>query len=404
LGSRREFLKTMTFAASAAPFALAADALPRAKDKRPGAAPSLVEMNGARSLRDHAESRGLLVGCAVVPDRLTNEADYASLVTAQANLVVAENAMKWQALRPAPDRYDFAGADELVVFAAMHGQKIRGHNLCWHQALPDWFEGTVTTENARQVLVQHIDKVAGRYAGRLHSWDVVNEAVEPRDGRPDGLRNSPWLRLVGPDYVELAFRTAREADPSALLTYNDYAIELDTEDHTEKRAQVLLLVRRLRARGIPIDAVGVQSHLDATGPRPGRGLQRFVRELNGLGLQVFLTELDINDQQLPTAVAARDAAVASVYRDYLGLMLAEPNVRAVLTWGITDKYTWLTREKARPDGKPQRSLPFDADLHPKPAFFAMRDAFDVRATSRPATPPSTQPDPYAPITPRRPQG
>ncbi len=179
--------------------------------------------------------------------------------------VVAENEMKWKALRPAPDQYDFSRADDLVVFASMHNQKVRGHNLCWHEALPDWFQATVTRQNARGVLVEHIRKVAGRYAGRVHSWDVVNEAVDPKSGRPDGLRNSPWLQLAGEDYIELAFRTAREADPSALLTYNDYGIELDTDEQTSKRAQVLLLVRRLKARGVPIDAVGVQSHLERGG-------------------------------------------------------------------------------------------------------------------------------------------
>ena len=360
-------------------------------------------MDGARSLRAHAQARGLLVGCAVVPERLSVEPEYASLIAAQANIVVAENAMKWRALRPAADRFDFAAADDLVVFASLHDQKIRGHNLCWHEALPTWFEGTVTRENARGVLTDHIRKVAGRYAGRLHSWDVVNEAVEPRDGRPDGLRNSPWLRLAGVDYIELAFRTAREADPSALLTYNDYDIELDTDQHTDKRAQVLLLVRRLRARGVPIDAVGVQSHLDAQGARPGEGLSRFVRELNRLGLQVFVTELDMNDQSLPTTLGPRDAAVAVAYRNYLALMLAEPNVRAVLSWGISDKYTWLNKQKPRLDGKPQRPLPFDEAFHPKPSFFAMRDAFDARAAAPPAMPKVSPPDPYTPIVPKPPK-
>lgn len=286
--------------------------------------------------------------------------------------------MKWHALRPTPDTYNFQPADAILAFATAHKQRMRGHNLCWHQALPDWFKTTVTRANARQVLTDHIRRVAGHFAGKLHSWDVVNEAVEPRDGRSDGLRKSPWLELVGPDYIEIAFQTTRLADSSALLTYNDYGIELDTPEQATKREQVLALVRKLKLRGAPIHAVGVQSHLTAGDPAPGNGLRDFVRELGAMDLQVFITELDISDHKLPGTVAERDAAVAKLYGDYLRLMLAEPNVTAVLTWGITDKYTWLNHDHARGDGQPQRPLPFDPDYKPVPAFFAMRNAFDGR--------------------------
>lgn len=370
--TRRDFLR-LASAAAASP--LAAYAV-RDKDAH---APVLTDVSGSNSLRAHAEARGVLVGAAVVPKRLTEEPAYGNLVAAQMNLLVAENAMKWAALRPAADKFDFRGADEILTFAGEHGQKVRGHNLCWHESIPSWFEGTVTKDNAQQFLVQHIQTVAGHYAGKLHSWDVVNEAIDTKSGRPDGLRKTPWLDLIGPDYLELAFRTARQADPSALLTYNDYGIELDTAEQREKRAQVLTLVRRMKARGIPIDAVGVQSHLSVTDSYPGAGLQEFVRELRRMDLQVFVTELDINERKLDGSVAERDAAIARLYKKYVGMMLAEPNVKAVLTWGITDRYTWLNAPKyARSDGKPQRDLPFDSDYQPTPAFFAYRDAFSAR--------------------------
>ncbi len=360
-----------------------------------GGAPTLVEMTGPRSLRAHAAAHHLLVGCAVAPEHLDGEPQYAKTVADQASIVVPENSMKWAALRPTPDRFDFRGADDVVVFALTHDQKIRGHNLCWHEALPAWFEAAVNRDNASRVLTEHIRIVAGRYAGKIHSWDVVNEAVDPKSGRPDGLRQSPWLELIGPEYIELAFRAAREADPAALLTYNDYAIELDTPEQIEKRGQVMMLVRRLRARGVPINAVGVQSHLSA-GETPGAGLQHFVRELRAIGLQVFITEMDVNDRSVTGDVADRDAAVAHIYRDYLTMMLAEPNVTAALTWGITDRYTWLNLPKyARADGKPQRPLPFDADYNPTPAFFAERDAIDSRRVATSAVPS----DSYAPFRP-----
>ncbi len=394
--TRREFLKNAAAAAAAGGLSsLLGCRKPKAGPGSRAAVPTLSEVNGPRSLRAHAAAHGMLAGCAVNPDLLDGEPDYARTVADQANIVVAENAMKWAALRPSPTQFDFRKADDVVVFALSHDQKIRGHNLCWHNALPSWFASTVTKDNAAQFLTRHIQTVAGRYAGKLHSWDVVNEAIDPKSGRPDGLRDSPWLELAGPSYIELAFRTARQADPSALLTYNDYGIELDTPEQIDKRGQVMMLVRRLQARGVPIDAVGVQSHLSA-GDAPGAGLIHFIRELRTMGLRVFITEMDVNDRKLPEPVPERDAAVAKTYRDYLTMMLAEPNVNVALTWGITDRYTWLNglAHASRPDGKPERPLPFDYDYNPTPAFFAERDAIDSR---RIGPPPGA--NPYAPFTP-----
>jgi endo-1,4-beta-xylanase len=399
--TRREFLiQTVAVAAAggASAFLPLGCEPPKSKAGLGAMAPTLNDVNGPRSLRAHGAARGLLVGCAVNPDYLDGEPDYARTVAEQAGIVVPENAMKWAALRPSPTQYDFRKADDVVVFALAHEQKVRGHNLCWHEAIPSWLASTVTKENAAQYLTQHIHTVVRRYAGKLHSWDVVNEAIELKDGRPDGLRNSPWLELIGPSYLELAFRAAREADRSALLTYNDYGIELDTQEQIDKRGQVMMLVRRLQARGVPIDALGIQSHLSAA-DAPGPGLIHFIRELRAMNLQVFITEMDVNDRKLPEPVADRDAGVAKTYRDFLTPVLAEPNVTAALTWGITDRYTWLNGPHgARADGKPERPLPFDYDYHPTPAFFAERDAIDARAAQ--ALPGA---NPYAPFNPTLPQ-
>jgi endo-1,4-beta-xylanase len=366
---------------------------------------SHVNFAGPDSLRAHALGHGLLYGAAVNPALLDvdgmaagNSADpYSLLVASQANILVAENAMKWSALRPTQEIFNFAPADRLLRFAALAGQRVRGHNLCWHEQLPEWFKTTATRDNARLLLVQHIQTVAGRYRGQLQSWDVVNEAVDPKDARPDGLRNSPWLGLMGPDYIELAFQTAAIADPSAKLVYNDYDIELDTEDHTAKRGYVMMLLRRLKARNVPIHAVGVQSHLKAAGPQPGVGLQNFIREVRKMGLDVYITELDVNTRGLEGGADAQDYAVAQVYRNYLGLVLPEPNVPMALTWGITNAHTWLNESKAkwavREDGARQRPLPFDDDLQPAPAFAALRTAIDSARplVAAPASPPDVDP-------------
>jgi len=368
----------------------------------PSALGPAVDANGLNSLASHASAHGLLYGCAVNVGALVANPAYADLIRAQANIVVAENAMKWGPLRPTLDTYRFSEADAFVAFAEANRMKIRGHNLAWHRQNPSWFATEATSANARDLLVSHIETVVGRYAGRMHSWDVVNEAIQISDGRPDGMRRAPWLALVGDDYVELAFRTARDADPQALLTYNDYGIEAEAAGDEQKRQAVLQMLRRMIARHVPIDAVGIQSHIaaappatanptpssvnSAPSPAPapvyGASLARFIADVHELGLQVFLTEMDVNDRRLLPDEQLRDAAVAAAYKQYLGLTLAGPAVRAVLTWGITDRYTWLNSEDARADRQPERPLPFDTDCHPKPAAFAMRDVFDLRHPDR----------------------
>jgi len=402
------------FVWSAAALVLRPDLLANDQDSL---TPAKIRVNGADSLRVHAAAAGLQIGCAVIPSLLDLDADpasgsqlgsqdpYTRTVVEQASILVAENAMKWSTVRPTPTTYAFEEADKLVAFAAHCAQQVRGHNLCWHEQLPGWFAATATKENARELLTQHIQTVAGRYAGRIQSWDVVNEAVHIPDGRADCLRKSPWLELIGPEYVELAFAAAAKADPQAKLTYNDYDIELDTPEQTAKRGQVLLLIRRLHSRGIPIQAIGIQSHLQASGPRPGAGVVSLIREAAKMGLEVYITEMDVNTHSFEGGPDAQDAAVAAVYKSYLDLALAEPNVKAVLTWGITDAHTWLNQSKQpwalRPDGARQRPLPFDDRFEPTPAFFAMRESLDsARHSLVPGdvlSAPQNQGDPYAPF-------
>lgn len=307
--------------------------------------------------------------------------EYARLVAAQSSLLVAENAMKWSALRPDSEHYNFVAADELVTFAQRRGIQVRGHNLVWHEAIPDWFASFVTHENAREVLGSHIRTVMTRYAGRMYSWDVLNEAIDTESGRPDGLRDTPWLQLIGDDYIDFSFRAARTADPYALLTYNEFGIEYESDTDAVKRTLTLEMLRGLRARGVPIDAIGIQSHLRAgTRENIGDGLRAFIRQCRSLGLHVFVTELDVDDSRLPDDVRLRDAAVATIYGDYLDLVLEE-GVSAVVMWGITDRFTWLDKTKPRAGRTHPRPLPFDEKMRPAPAFFAITNALKKVRTS-----------------------
>jgi endo-1,4-beta-xylanase len=373
-------LTRRTFLSGAGSLA-AASLLPRSL---PGAQPeqAVGSVDGAGSLRAHATARGLFYGAAVDTGMLRNDPAYRALLAQQCNIVVAENSMKWAAIHPEADRYAFEQADELLAFAEQHQMQVRGHNLCWHEALPSWFASTVNPGNARQILTGHIRTVAGRYQGRIRSWDVVNEAISLEDGRTDGLRVSPWFQMLGPGYIDLAFRTAREADPHALLTYNDYGIEYDHPASFTKRAAVMGLLKRLTADGVPIDAVGIQSHIDATTSGLGPGITAFVTEARTLGLKVFITELDVNDDNLAADdPATREAAVAEVYGQYVTDMVANPAVAEVLTWGISNNHSWLNNSKthkAKHPGRQQQALPFDANYQPTPAFYALRSALDSR--------------------------
>jgi endo-1,4-beta-xylanase len=342
---------------------------------------------GAGSLKAHAAARGLLTGAAVNMGLLGRDAAYTRTLAEQYNVVVAENAMKWAALRPGPARFDFAEADRFVAFAEAHGMQIRGHNLCWHEALPSWFAATVNKGNAEQFLTTHITTVVGRYKGKIRAWDVVNEAIDPKDGMAGGLRNSPWYKLLGPGYLAIAFRAARAADPHALLTYNDYGIETDSPGDTAKRAAVLKLVEGMRGSGVPIDAVGIQSHLSAGSAKQiGPGITAFVDKVAALGMKVFLTELDVNDDALATdAPGERGLQVATIYEYYVALLLAHPAVTDVLTWGVSNGTSWLNAKgssaaKFRPlhPDRAQLCLPFNDNYTPDAAFYGLRDALSGR--------------------------
>ncbi len=381
-----------------------------------------MQITGPGSLKAHARAKGLLFGAAVEAQLLSANAEVAQIVMDQCSILVAENSMKMGPMRPTPTTYSFEAGDALVAFGDAHGIKVRGHNLNWHAQLPTWFNATATKDNARQLLIDHISTVAGHYKGKLHSWDVVNEAVNTPDGRPDGLRNGPWLKLLGPEFIPLAFQTARAADPDVLLTYNDYGIETDSDGDVKKRAAILELVRGMKANKVPVDAVGIQSHIHAGwSTADSKGLREWMRTLRGMGLKIFVTEMDINDDTLKTDDPAEiDAAVAQTYHDYMDVIVSEPAVAAVLAWGVTDAHSWLagrrpgprpgqaagqaavvppgppsppTQPEVLPPGEapqpvgqpaahrpPQRPLLFDAHNKPKSAFFTVRDAFDTRTT------------------------
>jgi endo-1,4-beta-xylanase len=367
----RRRLLTAGFAAGIA----AALPTPRAGGTGPTAA-------GA-ALRRLAAAKGLVYGTTISAAQIESDPAFVALVLKEAGLVVPENDMKWQDMnRGAPGDDDFAPADTVAAFAAENRLVLRGHNLLWYYRTPQWFSRLPSPAAKEQAIVSRIRGMVGRYRGKVNSWDVVNEPIEPKDGRPDGLRKAVFLEALGPRYLDLAYRTAREADPEARLVVNEYDIELDAPEQDARRAVLLGLLRRMRAAGTPVDAVGIQGHLRAVGgpPLSVKKLRRFLADIAALGLEIQITELDVTDEAAPADIARRDRLVADAYRRFLDAVLVEPAVKMVVTWGLSDRHSWIVRKETNPvrwrkDGLPSRPLPFDADLRPKPACAAIAAAF-----------------------------
>lgn len=283
-----------------------------------------------------AATKNLLFGFAL-NYRLLSDPTYQNLAARECTVIVPENAMKWEAVHPELERYSFEQADAIVSFAESHSMKVRGHTFCWHRALPPWFTREVNRQNAEAVLRKHIATVAGHYKGRIHSWDVVNEAIQWKDNQPNGWRNSPWYQLLGPAYVDIAFQATHEADPTAILGYNDFGLEYENAADSQKRKTVLALLKELKKRGIPIRALGIQSHLRAgTNEKFAYDLPAFINEVKDLGMHVFITEMDVDDSHLTLNGNDRDEVVADVYKRYLDLVLSTGAVDLVITWGAWD--------------------------------------------------------------------
>ncbi|OKH41533.1 glycosyl hydrolase family 10 [Calothrix sp. HK-06] len=338
-------------------------------------------VNGKLSLKERATAKGLIYGAAIQYSQLSLDREIATNVKRECGMLIPEWELKWfvgkQPLRPSPYTFDFRAADWMANFAKTHGLLLRGHTLVWHESLPPWFEKTVNNQNAKRFLEEHIKTVVQHYAGKIHSWDVVNEAINLSDGRSDGLRKTPWLKFLGSDYIELAFRLAAEADPQALLVYNDFGLDYDTSKDEAKRNAVLKLLERLKTKGTPIHALGIQAHLTANEAKfsPSK-LRQFLRDVASLGLKILITEMDVVDKKLPVDIKVRDRIVAGVYEDYLSVVLDERAVIAVLTWGLSDRYTWLSHFQPRRDRAAVRPLPLDANFRRKLAWNAIARAFD----------------------------
>lgn len=307
-----------------------------------------------------------LYGAAVRQHALSTNAAYADAIAKRCNLIVPEGSLKWLDLRPSRDRFAFEDADRIAAFAARNGIGLRGHTLAWYGAMPDWTEAITSKLEAERELTRHIETVVSRYAGLISSWDVVNEPIPEKPTSDRDLRSFVWSRTLGPDYIKIAFKAAAAADPSARLVLNEYDIEYVGAPYAARRAGLLRIARDLFDAGAPIHAIGLQGHLLAERTIDRDGLQAFLREIRAMNLDVLVTELDVIDASLPSDVETRDRRVAETARSFLSTVAEVTPPSAILTWGISDRYTWVPMYFTRKDGLPNRPLPLDADMRPKP--------------------------------------
>jgi endo-1,4-beta-xylanase len=313
------------------------------------------------TLRSLAEEHGILIGAAVSASQLI-ERDYTQTLSREFNILTTENALKFEPVHPSRNQYSFTDADAIVSFAEANGMKVRGHTLVWHQQLPGWInQGTFTREEWISILHDHITTVVSHYKGQIYAWDVVNEAVAD-DG---SLRNTVWLQGIGPEYIELAFQWAHEADPQALLFYNDYG----ASGLGGKSDAVYNLVKNLTESGVPIDGVGLQMHTSLESPPVFEDIAANFKRLNDLGLEVQVTELDVRIR-VP-ATTADLTQQANIYRDMLDVCLSADDCTAFVMWGFTDRYSWI------PSANPGygSALIFDESYNPKLAYYALIDVF-----------------------------
>lgn len=349
------------------------------------APPGPETLRSLTGLGELARRNGISFGAAVQTNLLTTDPGYAAAFAAEAAVIVPEWEGKWAALQPEEGRFDTAPLDGMLRWAQNRGRTVRGHALLWHEDLPGWAEAALAEGRPRAlaVLGAHMDKVLNHTRPQIRDWDVINEPIANPTGsdRPqlDGgaLRDTPWLRALGPGYMETALRMARERDATLRLVLNDYGIEEDVPDAAEKRRRLLELLRDLLARKAPLDAVGIQGHLHLSRPFNPAPFAAFLAEIRQMGLAVLVTELDVRETRAaPQDIAARDALVAERTYAFVSTAL-EGGARTVLSWGLSDKYSWLanTPAVAIGDGRVHRGLPMDEAWQRKPMWHALARAF-----------------------------
>jgi endo-1,4-beta-xylanase len=394
----------ITAAAAGSLFATGGMALPADAKARVSHHP--LPRHPAEPLWRVAAERGLAYGSSTATWQVDDDAEYAALFARQAKVLFTEDDLLWYRVKPKPGaKLDFSYADSLFARAERNHQLVVGAHLAWDEGFGEGWDPEInddpradlwalSKEAAESLLYGTARAMVRRYRGRVAGWIVANEVTSPiRDGGDlQGLRQEvPWYATIGPEYVARMFRLARRHDPHATLILNEFGFETINEYGDQPLARqeaILSVIDTLQRAHVPLDAIGIQAHLlaaywDSFDPRQYR---RFLKKISDRGLKILITEMDVLDDGLPAGVAARDRGVADIYAEYLDTTLANPAVKALITFGLSDRYTWLQEDYPRDDEAGRRPLPFDEDLQRKPAYRALRRELHQAPFRRPLWP------------------
>jgi endo-1,4-beta-xylanase len=336
-------------------------------------------------------AKGIRYGSSTATWQFQPDAAYSALYARESGMLLTEDDLLWYRLKPTrTSPLDFTYGDQAVSFATTNAQPVLAAHLVWDEGLgPGWEEDALyflTTQEARDLLFGTIQEEVAHYNGQVKAWVVANEVTDGRRKDANGFWTvNPWYQTIGPSYVEEAFHLAHQQDPNALLLINEFGFETGSEA-VARRASVLKAIDHLQSRNVPVHGLGIQAHLHAQGFARNfdtTAYRTFLAQVAARGLSVWITEMDVQDDGLKADPVSRDAGVADVYARYLSVALQEPAVKVVLSFGLSDRYTWLQEDFPRRDGAARRPLPFDEDLQPKPAYNAILQAFQNAPTRSP---------------------
>jgi endo-1,4-beta-xylanase len=318
---------------------------------------------------------------------MSDSATFISIGAAEFNVVTPENAMKWDATEPSQNNFNYTEADKLVSWAQSNGFKVHGHTMVWHNQTPNWVQN-LSASAMQSAMYNHIDKVMNHFKGKILVWDVVNEAFEENGN----YRSSFWYNKLGKSFIENAFIRARAADPGAKLIYNDYNLEATGS----KSNAAYNMLKDFKSRGIPVDGIGFQMHLDIQYGFNYNDFASNMQRFADLGLEIYITEMDVRVSSNPSASELQTQA--DYYKGVIQKCMAQPAVKAIQIWGFTDKYSWV------PQTFPGRgaALIFDSNYNPKASYYAVQSALGSGPVPTPTstpTPTGSTPTPTVMATP-----
>lgn len=330
-----------------------------------------MKIQDQHTIRSMAEDEQMLFGTAMRYQPFSDDSGYRELIKNEFNAVTIENEMKMELIMPERGKYDFSQADEMVQFADENGLQVRGHTLVWER-IPWWLDqGNFTRDEITNLLKEYVQTTVKQYQGRIYAWDVVNEAFD----NEGNLKENFWLQHIGSDYIELAFRWAKEADPDALLFYNDY----ENEVSSAKTEATIKWLSELRQKGVPIDGIGMQMHLDIANDFHVDQVQNVMNQMEQEGFLVHITELDIKLQHSGEDLETKQRLQAERYAEIMKVCLQQATCDSFTVWGAADPYSWIgfTEE---PGASVAYPLLFDDKLKRKPAYKAIKAIFkeDIR--------------------------